>query len=192
MVKTSNHGGRRCEWARSDLMIQYHDTEWGVPVHDDRKLFEAVVLQGAQAGLSWETVLKKRENYRKAFHGFDAPKVAAYTEKDMNRLLSNGGIIRNKLKIEAAISNAKMFLGVQKEFGTFDSYIWRFVKHRTIKNSFRSLSELPARTKVSEIMSEDMQKRGFRFVGPTICYAMMQAVGMVNDHLVHCFRHDDV
>lgn len=173
-------------------MIRYHDTEWGVPVHDDRMLFEPLVLQGFQAGLSWETILKKRKNFRKTFGNFNADKIASYTEKDVKRLLADEGIIRNKLKIEAAVNNAQRFLEVQKEFGSFDKYIWQFVGYRAIKNSFSSLSELPAQTTESGVMSEDLRKRGFRFAGPTICYAMMQAVGMANDHLVHCFRHNKI
>lgn len=183
---------KRCEWARSGLMVRYHDAEWGVPVHDDRMLFEQLVLQGFQAGLSWETILKKRANFREAFDNFDAVEVSAYTGNNVRSLLSNKGIIRNRLKIEAAINNAQRFLEVQEEFGSFGKYIWQFVGYRTVKNSFRSLSELPARTAESGIMSEGLRKRGFRFVGPTICYAMMQAVGMVNDHLVYCFRHGNI
>ncbi len=180
---------KRCEWVKSELMMRYHDTEWGVPVHDDRKLFEAIVLQGAQAGLSWETILKRRKGYRKAFHGFDPVKVASYTKKDVQRLLADESIIRNRLKIEAAINNAKKFLDVQEEFGSFDKYIWKFVDYRAIKNFFKTVSDIPPKAKESDKMSENLRKRGFRFVGPTICYAMMQAVGMVNDHVVGCFRH---
>ena len=171
-------------------MIEYHDREWGVPLHDDRKLFEFLVLEGAQAGLSWETVLNKRENYRKAFDDFEPTRIAQYTEKDIERLIADPGIIRNRLKIAAAITNAQRFLDVQKEFGSFDNYIWQFVGGRPIKNKFKSLSELPAKTKESEAMSKDLRQRGFKFVGPTICYAFMQAVGMVNDHTIYCFRYD--
>jgi DNA-3-methyladenine glycosylase I len=177
---------KRCAWAGDDPLMQaYHDSEWGVPVHDDRRLFEFLILEGAQAGLSWSTILKKRENYRKAFHGFDARKVAAYGEKDIARLLQDAGIVRNRLKILAAIANAKRFLEVQKEFGSFDAYIWRFVG-KPIKNNIRSLSEIPAKTAESDAMSKDLLKRGFKFVGSTICYAFMQAVGMVDDHEAGC------
>jgi len=183
----------RCPWAGNDpLMIEYHDREWGVPLYEDDKLFELLILEGAQAGLSWSTVLKKRGNYRKALHKFDAQRIARYTEKDKKRLLADAGIIRNRLKIEAAISNAKCFLEVQKEFASFQQYIWQFVGGRPIKNKFQSLSDLPAQTKEAEAMSKDLKKRGFRFVGPTICYAFMQAVGMVNDHLADCFRYRQV
>ena len=183
----------RCSWAtHSPLLREYHDLEWGVPLHDDRKLFEFLILEGAQAGLSWETVLNKRENYRKAFQNFDPQIVSRYAEKDVKRLLANPGIIRNRLKITAAMVNARKFLEIRREFGSFDRYIWRFVGGHPIKNRFRSLSQLPAKTSVSVAMSKDLQMRGFKFVGPTICYAFMQAVGMVNDHTAHCFRHDDV
>ncbi len=173
-------------------MIEYHDKEWGEPVHDDRKLFELLVLEGAQAGLNWETVLKKRENYRKAFHNFDPAKIACYTEKDIKRLLGDPGIIRNRLKIEAAVTNANKFLKIQDEFGSFDKYIWQFVGGKTIYNKLKSLSELQATTKESDGMSKDLKKRGFKFVGSTICYAFMQAVGMVNDHVVNCFRYKEL
>ena len=180
----------RCDWAGDDpLMISYHDEEWGVPLHDDRKLFEFLVLEGAQAGLSWRTVLRKRENYRRAFHGFDPERVARYGRSEVTRLLSDPGIIRNRAKVESAISNARHFLDVQAEFGSFDAYLWRFPGGKPIVNRFRTLSELPSTSPESVAMSRDLVKRGFRFVGPTICYAFMQAVGMVNDHLVHCFRH---
>lgn len=183
----------RCEWAGSDpLYIEYHDNEWGVPVHDDRKIFEMLVLEGAQAGLNWLTVLRKRENYRKAFENFDPRKVAKYDSKKLKELLANEGIIRNKLKIHSAIQNARVFLEVQKEFGSFDAYIWQFVGGRPIRNSWKSLSELPAQTAESEAMSKDLKRRGFGFVGPTICYAHMQATGMVNDHVVTCFRYKEV
>jgi len=185
-------GKRRCEWAVSDLMIRYHDREWGVPVHSDRRLFEFLLLEGAQAGLSWETVLKKRPAYRKAFDHFDAKKVARYTAGRAKQLLTNPGIIRNRLKIKAAIQNAGAFLVVQQEFGTFDRYIWRFAGGKPIRNRRRSPKEIPARTSESDAMSRDLKKRGFSFVGSTICHAFMQAVGMVNDHTVACFRHRKV
>ena len=184
---------RRCEWGTvSPLYIDYHDNEWGVSVHDDRKLFEFLVLEGAQAGLSWETVLKKRENYRKAFSNFDPVKVSRYGDKKIETLLGNKGIIRNRLKITSAINNAKRFLDVQKEFGTFDAYIWQFVNGRTITNRFKSIQEIPATTKESDAMSKDLKKRGFKFVGSTICYAHMQATGMVNDHVVGCYRYKEI
>ncbi len=173
-------------------MIQYHDEEWGVPVHDDRILFEFLVLEGAQAGLTWQTVLNKRENYRKAFHAFEPARIARYNNKDVQRLLSDPGIIRNRLKIEATITNAKQFLGARKEFGSFDKYIWRFVGGRPIKDKFNSLSQIPSTTRESDAMSKGLRERGFRFVGPTICYAFMQAVGMVNDHTTKCFRYNTV
>jgi len=182
---------KRCGWGKGMLM-EYHDKEWGVPVHDDRKLFEFLVLESVQAGLSWEIVLKKRENFRKALHGFDPVKISRYTEKDMRRLLSNAGIIRNRLKLQAIINNAKRFLEVQKEFGCFDRYVWLFAGCKTIKNMFKSLSEIPAKTEESEEMSKDLKRRGFKFVGPTVCYAHMQATGMVNDHITSCFRHNQV
>jgi len=182
-------GKRRCEWAASDLMTRYHDTEWGVPVHSDRRLFEFLILEGAQAGLSWETVLKKRAAYRKAFDNFDANKIARYTSGKAKQLLGNPGIIRNRLKIKAATQNARAFLAIQKEFGSFNRYIWQFVGGKPIKNRWRSLEQLPARTAESDAMSKDLKKRGFTFVGSTICYAFMQAVGMVNDHTVQCFRY---
>ena len=184
---------QRCGWSTSDpLYVAYHDREWGVPVHDDRRLFEMLILEGAQAGLSWITVLKKRENYRKAFDNFDAKKIACYNTTKIRQLLKNEGIIRNKMKIKAAISNAKAFLEVRSEFGTFDKYIWQFVEGTPIKNRWKSLKEIPAMTSESEAMSNDLKKRGFHFVGSTICYAFMQAVGMVNDHIVQCFRHKEV
>ncbi|MGH7890898.1 MAG: DNA-3-methyladenine glycosylase I [Thermodesulfobacteriota bacterium] len=183
----------RCGWSISDpLMIDYHDNEWGVPVHDDIKHFEMIVLDGAQAGLSWQTVLKKREAYREAFDNFDFRKVARYDDKKTKELLNNPGIIRNRLKVSSAIKNAKAFLEVRKEFGTFDKYIWQFVDHSTIHNTWKSLKELPAKTSESDIMSKDMKKRGFNFVGSTICYAYMQAAGMVNDHTIECFRHKEL
>jgi DNA-3-methyladenine glycosylase I len=182
----------RCPWAKNDLYIEYHDREWGVPVHDDRLLFEFLILEGAQAGLSWETILKKRSHYRQAFDQFQAALIAKYDRKKRRQLLSNPGIIRNALKIEAAIQNAKAFLAVQKEFGTFDHYIWSFVGLQPKQNAWRSTKEVPNQTPESDAMSKDLKKRGFKFVGGTICYAFMQAVGMVNDHLVDCFRHEEV
>jgi len=183
----------RCEWSNSDPLYQeYHDTEWGIPSHDDRHLFEMLILEGAQAGLSWITVLRKRESYRKAFDKFDARKIARYDAVKVRKLLSNDGIIRNRLKINAAIENAKAYLAVQKEFGTFDAYLWQFGGGKPKTNAFKSLKEIPAKTPESEAMSKDLLKRGFRFVGPTICYAFMQAVGMVNDHVVTCFRYHKV
>ncbi len=183
---------RRCEWARTDLSIAYHDEQWGVPTHDDRVLFEFLILEGAQAGLSWETILKKRENYRKAFAHFDPAKVARFTQRDFNRLVKDAGIVRNRLKIESAIDNAKAFLKVQEEFGSFDAFIWRFVEGRPILNRWNSLREIPAKTAVSDAMSKALKRRGFRFVGSTICYAYMQAMGLVNDHTVGCFRRQEV
>ena len=183
---------KRCEWAVTDLSIAYHDSEWGVPVHDDRRLFELLILEGAQAGLSWETILKKRESYREAFDNFQPQVVATYGEKKTRELLGNAGIVRNRLKIAAAIQNAKAFLAVQEELGSFDAYIWRFVGGAPKKNAWRTLKQLPAKTPEAEAMSKDLRHRGFKFVGPTICYAFMQAVGMVNDHVVDCFRYDEV
>ena len=184
---------RRCEWGTvSQLYIDYHDNEWGVPIHDDRTLFEFLILEGAQAGLSWETVLKKRENYRKAFSNFDPVKVSRYSDKKVEALMGNKGIIRNRLKITSAINNAKRFLEVRKEFGSFDTYIWQFVNGKPITNRFKSIQEIPATTKESDAMSKDLKKRGFKFVGPTICYAHMQATGMVNDHIVGCFRYKEI
>jgi len=182
----------RCPWPTDELYVRYHDTEWGVPVHDDRLLFEYLILEGAQAGLSWHTVLKKRENYRAAFDHFDAEKIARYGDKKIAALLANPGIIRNRLKIHATIGNAKAFLAVREEFGSFDAYLWRFVAGRPVVNRRRSMKEVPARTPASDAMSKDLLKRGFKFVGSTICYAHMQAVGMVNDHLVTCFRHKEL
>src|ERR1700722_17880505 len=179
----------RCPWAKTDLYAQYHDAEWGVPIHDDLLLFEFLILEGGKAGLSWETILKKRENYRAAFDLFDPATVAKYGQKKRNSLLSDAGIVRNRLKIEAAIQNAKLFLAVQDEFGTFDEYIWGFVGHEPKQNAWKSIKEVPAKTPESDAMSKDLKRRGLKFVGSTICYAFMQAVGMVNDHLVECFRH---
>ena len=183
---------QRCPWAMSEPNISYHDLEWGVPVHDDRVLFEFLILAGAQAGLSWETVLNKRESYRKAFDQFDAAAIAKYGARKRQSLLADPGIVRNRLKIEAAIQNAKAFLAAQDEFGTFDAYIWSFVGGRPRRNSWSALAEVPARTSESDAMSKDLKRRGFKFVGSTICYAFMQAVGMVNDHLVSCFRYREV
>ena len=184
---------KRCPWPLDDpLMIAYHDTEWGVPLHDDRKLYEYIVLDGAQAGLSWRTVLRKRENYRAAFRGFDPAVVARFTARDAARLLKDPGIIRNRLKIESAIRNAGRFLEVRKEFGTFDAYIWQFTGGTTVQHRCRRLSDIPTSSKESDAMSKDLKKRGFTFVGTTICYAFMQAAGMVNDHLVDCWRYQEV
>ena len=183
---------RRCEWAASDLMIRYHDREWGVPVHNDRRLFEFLILEGAQAGLSWETVLKKRPAYRTAFDNFDAKKIARYTPGKAKQLLANPGIIRNRLKIKAATQNAKAFLAVQQEFDGFNRYIWQFVGGKPLTNRRRSLKDIPATTQESDAMSKDLKQRGFTFVGSTICYAFMQAVGMVNDHAASCFRYRQV
>jgi len=183
----------RCAWAGTDpIYVKYHDTEWGIPLHDDRKLFEFLLLDGFQAGLSWITILKKRSNYRKAFDHFEPGKMADYDFYKVKELLANKGIIRNRLKIEAAIQNAKSFLAVQKEFGSFDKYIWQFTGSQTIKNALKTMAEIPAQTKESVAMSNDLKKRGFKFVGPTICYAFMQAAGMVNDHIVDCFRYSQV
>jgi DNA-3-methyladenine glycosylase I len=182
----------RCPWASVEPNITYHDHEWGVPVHDDRKLFEFLILEGAQAGLSWTTILNKRQNYRKAFNEFRAEKIAQYGRRDIQRLVRDPGIVRNRLKITAAIENAKAFVGVQEEFGSFDAYLWSFVGGRPIQNRWRTMAEVPARTPESEAMSRDLLRRGFKFVGPTICYALMQAVGMVNDHLVTCPRHTEI
>ncbi|MFC1626856.1 DNA-3-methyladenine glycosylase I [Patescibacteria group bacterium] len=182
----------RCQWGESEQMRKYHDTEWGVPIHDDRKLFEFLILEGAQAGLSWATILKRRNGYKEAFARFNPIKVAKFTKTDIERLLNNEKIIRNRSKIEAAIQNAKQFLGVQKEYGSFDTYIWSFVNNKPIINSFKEMSDLPTTTSLSELISKDMKARGFKFVGPTIMYAHMQATGMVNDHVVNCFRYDQV
>jgi DNA-3-methyladenine glycosylase I len=182
---------KRCAWLNDNpLMIEYHDKEWGVPVHDDKILFEFLILEGAQAGLTWQTVLNKRGNYRAALSGFDPVKITRYGNKDVKRLLSNPGIIRNRLKISATILNARKFLEIQKEFSSFDTYIWQFVNFNPIKNKFKSMSEIPPKTKESDAMSKDLLKRGFKFVGSTICYAFMQAVGMVNDHETNCFRYN--
>ncbi|MCW5979839.1 MAG: DNA-3-methyladenine glycosylase I [Bryobacteraceae bacterium] len=179
----------RCPWARGQLDIAYHDREWGVPLHDDRALFELLILEGAQAGLSWSTILRKRDNYRAAFDSFDPDAVAAYGEAKVAALLADSGIVKNRLKIRAAIRNAAAFVETRKEFGSFDAYIWRFVNGKPVQNAWAELREVPARTAESDRMSKDLQERGFRFVGSTICYAFMQAAGMVNDHLVSCFRY---
>jgi DNA-3-methyladenine glycosylase I len=181
---------KRCEWPKNELAIKYHDEEWGVPCHDDERLFEFIILEGAQAGLSWDTILRKREAYREAFDGFDVKKVARYTDKRIEKLLQNEGIIRNRLKVASAVTNAKAFLKVQKECGSFDKYIWSFIDGKPILNRWRESSQIPPRTEMSDTISKDMKKRGFSFVGSTIIYAHMQATGMVNDHLVSCFRHE--
>ena len=184
---------KRCEWAGGDpLMCAYHDEEWGVPIHDDRELFELLILEGAQAGLSWSTILKRREGYRQAFANFDVNKVAKFTEADFNQLIENTGIIRNKLKIKSAINNAKQFIKVQKEYGSFETYIWSFVVNKPIKNTITTLSEIPSYTPLSEVISKDLKKQGFNFVGPTIVYAYMQSIGIVNDHITDCFRYNEV
>src|SRR5882672_9445026 len=187
-MKTSQNRVR-CEWAKNDLAISYHDREWGVPQHDDRVLFEFLILEGAQAGLSWDTILKKREKYRAAFDGFDAKKIARYDRRKLQALMRDAGIVRNRLKIAAAVQNAKAFLAVQKEFGSFDRYIWQFVGGKPRINAWRPRQQLPASTVESDAMSKDLKKRGLTFVGSTICYAFMQATGMVNDHAVECFRY---
>jgi DNA-3-methyladenine glycosylase I len=182
----------RCGWAKDDLSIRYHDEEWGVPVHDDRRWFEFLVLEGAQAGLSWDTILRKREHYRRAFAGFDPGAVANFDQVRIDSLLADPGIVRNRLKVASAVKNARAFLVVQAQFGSFDAYIWRFVGGGPVRNSWQSLKEIPARTSQSDAMSKDLKKRGFTFVGSTICYALMQATGMVNDHLVGCFRRREI
>ncbi len=182
----------RCPWAKGEQYVEYHDQEWGVPVHDDHRLFEFLILEGAQAGLSWETILKKRDHYRAAFDGFDPTIIAAYGKKKQASLLSDAGIVRNRLKIGSAIDNAKAFLAVQEEFGSFDKYIWTFVGGEPKQNRWKSMADVPAKTPESDAMSKDLKRRGFRFVGSTICYAFMQAVGMANDHLVECFRHAEL
>jgi len=184
---------KRCGWVSDDpLYAAYHDEEWGVPVHDDRVLFEFLLLEGAQAGLSWSTILRKREGYRKAFSGFDPRRVARYDRRKLERLLADPGIVRNRLKVASAVANASAFLAVQAEFGSFDAYVWRFVDGGPIRNRWRRLRDVPASTRESETLSRDLKKRGFRFVGATICYAFMQATGMVNDHLSDCFRHSEI
>lgn len=183
----------RCPWADgNELLMDYHDHEWGVPVHDDRLLFEFLILEGAQAGLSWNLILQKRDNYRVAFDNFQVDKVAAYSEDKIEELRNNEGIIRNRLKIRSTVTNALAVQEIQEEYGSFDSYIWEYVDHETIQNSWKTMNEIPASTPESEKMSKDLKKRGFKFVGPTICYGFMQAVGMINDHLVDCFRHDEL
>ncbi len=182
----------RCAWARTELGIAYHDAEWGVPVHDDRLLFEFLILEGAQAGLSWETILRKRDRYRQVFEGFDPGRVARFTAARVGRLLRDPGIVRNRLKVESAVSNARAFQAVAREAGSFDAYVWGFVGGRPKLNGWRTLSQVPARTPESDALSKDLARRGFRFVGSTICYAFMQAVGMVNDHTVDCFRYDEL
>jgi DNA-3-methyladenine glycosylase I len=183
---------KRCEWAGNDLAVQYHDEEWGVPLHDDRMLFEFLILEGAQAGLSWDTILKKRDNYREAYDNFDPEIVAKYGKRKQAQLLKNEGIVRNRLKVESSIRNAQAFLRVQDEFGSFNDYIWGFTGGKTKKNRWKSLKEIPAKTVESDAMSKDLKKRGFNFVGSTICYAFMQATGMVNDHVTTCFRYKQV
>src|SRR3989338_5829671 len=184
---------KRCPWPSSNpLMIKYHDFEWGVPLHDDQKLFEFLMLEGAQAGLSWETILNKRENYRGAFDNFNPNKIAKYTDKDVKSLLNNAGIVRNKLKIKSVITNAQLFLYIQKEFGSFDKYIWGFTNHKTINNKVRTIKDYQSRSLESDAMAKELKKRGFKFVGSTICYAHMQATGMVNDHTIDCFRYGEV
>lgn len=191
--KINTKGKKRCEWSSvDDSMIQYHDEEWGVPVHDDRKLFEFLVLEGAQAGLSWLTILKRRDAYRRAFDNFDFSRVAKYNEEKIEVLLKDNGIIRNRLKIESAVTNASALIRVRKEFGSFDKYIWQFVDGKPINNRWKSLKQIPTKTDISDKMSKDLMKRGFKFVGSTICYSHMQATGMVNDHLTSCFRYNKV
>jgi len=186
------NGRKRCWGGTDELMIAYHDREWGVPLHDDRKLFEFLILEGMQAGLSWRTILNKRENFRKAFHGFDPARVVRYGQRDVRRLLADAGIIRNRQKILAAVNNARRFLDVCQEFGSFDRYIWGFVDGKPVRNRLKSFSEMPPRTALSDLISKDLKKRGFQFVGSTVVYAHMQATGMVNDHLVDCFRYNEV
>ena len=183
---------KRCEWATDNLLREYHDKEWGVPLHNDKKLFEFLILDGAQAGLSWSVILKKRDAYRKAFDSFDPKKVASYTRTDVRRLLKNKNIVRNRQKIESAINNAKCFLKIKAEFGSFDKYIWEFVEHKTITNNYKKWREIPAYSEESKKMSIDLKNRGFTFVGPTICYAFIQSSGMVNDHITSCFRYNQV
>jgi DNA-3-methyladenine glycosylase I len=184
---------KRCIWpGNSEVMTKYHDEEWGVPLHDDEKLFEFLILDAFQAGLSWQIVLNKREGFKKAFHNFDAEKISNYSEKDVQRLMNDASIIRNQLKIRSTITNAKNYLAVQKEFGSFDKFIWQFTNHKTKLNKFKSIQDLPAKTEESDAMSRDLLSRGFKFVGSTICYAFMQAAGMVNDHTVDCFRYNEI
>lgn len=184
---------KRCAWpANNELMIEYHDKEWGTPLHDDGKFFEFLVLDSFQAGLSWNTILNKRKNFEKAFHGFNVKKISKYKEKDFKRLMADTGIVRNRLKIKATTQNAKVFLKIQKEFGSFDKYIWDFVNNKPIQNSFKKMGDLPAKTPVSDVLSKDLKNRGMNFVGPTIIYAFMQGAGLVNDHTVDCFRYKEV
>jgi DNA-3-methyladenine glycosylase I len=183
---------KRCDWAKNDLAIQYHDAEWGVPQHDDGKLFEFLILEGAQAGLSWDTILRKRENYRAAFDRFQAEKIARYDAKKIESLLQNEGIVRNRLKIASAIQNANCYLKIKDEFGSFDAYVWQFVGGEPVKNRWKTLREVPAKTPISDALSKDLKKRGFNFVGSTIMYAFMQACGLVNDHLTSCFRCEEI
>jgi DNA-3-methyladenine glycosylase I len=192
MKKLPETALKRCPWAKNGMNIAYHDEEWGVPVHDDHTWFEFLILEGAQAGLSWDTILRKRARYREVFDGFDPAKIARYDKRKIASLLKDPGIIRNRLKIDATISNAREFLKAQEEFGSFDAYIWRFVGGAPKQNSWKSHKQVPARTKESDALSKDLQKRGFRFVGSTICYALMQATGLVNDHLVSCFRYSEI
>jgi DNA-3-methyladenine glycosylase I len=189
---TQKRGARRCGWAKTELSIAYHDSEWGVPLHDDRALFEFLILEGAQAGLSWETILKKRQNFRVAFDHFDPRAIAEYDTRKIKALLNDPGIIRNRLKITAAVQNARSFLAVQEEFGSFDAYLWRFVGGRPKNSARRTLGRIPDRTPESDALSKDLSRRGFKFVGSTICYAFMQAVGLFNDHLVTCFRYREI
>ena len=182
----------RCEWAKTGLMMVYHDQEWGVPQHDDRGLFELLMLEGAQAGLSWETVLKKREGYREAFDNFDAEKIAAYDGDKVEELLMDPGIVRNRLKVQAFVHNASAFLAVQQQFGSFDAYVWKFVAGKTVRNARKDLAQVPAKTELSDTLSADLKQHGFKFAGSTICYAFLQAAGLVNDHLVDCFRYREI
>ena len=191
-IDTGDTQRKRCTWAGKELMIRYHDEEWGVPLHDDRSLFQMLILEGAQAGLSWNTILNKRESYLRAFDEFDPPAIAKYDEQDVARLLGDPGIVRNRLKVRSAIRNARAFLAVQEEYGSFDTYIWEFVGGRPVRNDRRSLEEIPALTAESDAMSKDLKTRGFNFVGSTICYAFMQSVGMVNDHTIDCFRYAEI
>jgi DNA-3-methyladenine glycosylase I len=191
-VKSAMQQILRCHWATNPLSTKYHDEEWGVPVHDDRRWFEFLILEGAQAGLSWDTILQKREHYRGVLDGFDPAKVAQFDAKRVRKLLNDPGIVRNRLKIKSTVSNARAFLQIQKEFGSFDSYIWKFVGGSPIRNRWKTHKSVPAQTPLSEALSKDLLKRGFRFVGPTICYAFMQATGLVNDHLVFCFRCNEI
>jgi DNA-3-methyladenine glycosylase I len=183
---------QRCEWASNAPLTSYHDLEWGVPIHDDRSLFEFLILEGMQAGLSWETILRRRDSYRAAFDDFDASAIAAYDRRKMRELLANQGIIRNRLKVEAAVQNARLLLAVRKEFGSFDDYLWRFVNRYPKQNNWQALQDVPVQTPESNALSKSLRHYGFKFVGPVICYAFMQAVGMVNDHLAHCFRYEEI